>query len=182
MQPGETVTHIGIGYGNGGVMTSKKRALVWGSSSWGQTGVGISTAINSATSAVIAKPIEIIIPGKKITSFRINGGYAPVVFFMFLTDGCDYPLPTLSKSYAVCPNAVSNQIYTMGYGNGYAAGDGTATLYIANPKLVPTPNKIFVDVQFGLNFYTALTNTGELYYWGTSPGLALASMFILYYT
>ncbi len=120
-------------------------------------------------------PVELYIPGKRITSLHA-GGVQPNPYVHIITDGCDYTqVSPISMPSLKCNG--TNAVYAYGGNPEYQLGDGTTTDRY-NPPATQVGASVFagktiVSVKAGLNFYVALTSTGVLYSWGSGTNYRL---------
>jgi alpha-tubulin suppressor-like RCC1 family protein len=148
LNAGEYVTSIIPNAVNTAVITNK-RAYMWGQN----TAYQITQVPLSYTAQY---PVEIIIPGNKVTKIFTNNmpSSNPLLYFYaVLTDGCDYPTVTLSRDVTSC---VGGTVY-------YSTTTRASVPYNSGM----TADRKIIDMQTNGGYYEGyalfLTSAGRVY-------------------
>jgi alpha-tubulin suppressor-like RCC1 family protein len=127
-------------------------------------------SITPTLSFYVRDPVELQIPGKRITSvYHTSANIYPFIFL--LTDGCDYgSVATDTRvSPVTCPNS---RLYGAGSDSMYQLGIGTNTAskysFTAGDTTDVLANDAIIGLSLGNQFGVIQKSTGVLYSWGVN--------------
>jgi alpha-tubulin suppressor-like RCC1 family protein len=166
----EKYTSIWQGYGFSVARTSIGRFQLWGDMSWGQCGAGVSYDVDNTYLC------QLYLFQKNISSvfFSTNNGQSGNNNFYILgTDGCNYPVPQITRSFATNCNTTA---YAWGSNTLGQLADRSFTSRLS--PITPFNSSLdfngetLVEVKFGATFAVGLTNAYKIYSWGQSNSSA----------